>query len=49
MYNQMKGGDVPRASFSASATVSNPKCVVLSWFVGCAGESAFRIVEEKYL
>lgn len=33
---------VPLASFSVSGTVSNPKCVVLSWFVGCDGESASR-------
>lgn len=38
-----------RASFSASATVSNPKCVVLSWLVGCAGESARRRDWEKVL
>jgi len=38
------------ASFSASATVSNPKCVVFSLFVdcGCDGESALRALLERH-
>ena len=39
---------VPRASFSASGTVSNPKCVVLSWFEGCAGDSARRAELQRH-
>lgn len=41
---QIGGRPVPRASFSDSGTVSNPKWVVLSWFDGCEGDSA-RLVE----
>lgn len=36
------------ASFSFSGTVSNPKCVVLSWLVGCDGDSAFWTEEVKH-
>lgn len=42
-------GCLPLASFSASATVSKPKWVVLSRFVGCDGESRVRIEVEKHL
>lgn len=44
------GSILPLASFSASATVSNPKCVVFSLFVecGCGGESALRTLLEKH-
>jgi hypothetical protein len=39
---------VPRASFSDSGTVSNPKWVVLSWFEDREGDSARRVELESH-
>jgi hypothetical protein len=44
----MKCSIIPRASFSASGTVSKPKWVVLSWFEGCDGDSVRRADLEKH-
>lgn len=45
---QIRGRPVPRASFSDSGTVSNPKWVVLSWFEGCEDDSARRLELESH-
>lgn len=49
-HSPILAGILPLASFSASATVSNPKCVVFSLFGDCVcdGESVLRALLDRH-